>query len=466
MGFRAVMNATITSLNADDSSIPPTLQVHSIEDTTGLVVGDNATESACMSYFGIQDIVDEAAAAAAESSGESLQAGDNICVEGYVMDTFCIDRGTFLDNPSLRTLESPEEHSFHCLIDVPSCVTSPFEVLLDPTEPGQLYNRGWRLDADSQKKAIEVAHAVGSCETCVDGNSDTKQQKGFRAVMNATITSLNTDDSSIPPTLQIHSIEDTTGTALNGSDNGNNSACMTYFGMKETGADSSGGGSSSLFDGIGVDSNSNKRNKYMKSALAHGTLMIIGWGLLLPSGTIIAKFFKHRPNGLWFKIHRGIQVLGLSLAFIAWVIALAQFNVFGDIGATNYQHGICGMVVMILGILQPINAVFRPHAPTTNDDGVESSKTTARTTWEYWHKCSGWFAVLLAIPTIGLGTTLLPVPEIQTKFQIGYGAGCGASLLLLIAVIFYDKKTFKKEQEQEEKAIDGQDAATKIDKPL
>jgi len=34
-------------------------------------------------------------------------------VEGYIMDYFCIDRGTLLDNPSVRTLEGPGEHSVH-----------------------------------------------------------------------------------------------------------------------------------------------------------------------------------------------------------------------------------------------------------------------------------------------------------------------------------------------------------------
>jgi hypothetical protein len=34
-------------------------------------------------------------------------------VEGFIMDTICIDLGTLLDNPSVRTLENPGVHSFH-----------------------------------------------------------------------------------------------------------------------------------------------------------------------------------------------------------------------------------------------------------------------------------------------------------------------------------------------------------------
>ena len=48
----------------------------------------------------------------------ALKIGDVVCVTGYIMDHFCIERGTLLDNPSTETLKNPEEHSFHCLLDV------------------------------------------------------------------------------------------------------------------------------------------------------------------------------------------------------------------------------------------------------------------------------------------------------------------------------------------------------------
>ena len=35
----------------------------------------------------------------------------DVCIVGYVMDTFCIERGTLLDNPSVETLRNPELHS-------------------------------------------------------------------------------------------------------------------------------------------------------------------------------------------------------------------------------------------------------------------------------------------------------------------------------------------------------------------
>ncbi len=34
----------------------------------------------------------------------ALQVGDKICVVGYIMDYFCIQRGTLFDNRSVETL--------------------------------------------------------------------------------------------------------------------------------------------------------------------------------------------------------------------------------------------------------------------------------------------------------------------------------------------------------------------------
>ena len=50
------------NLNTDDASIPPTLQIHALEDTTAFV-GDASGDSACLTYYSMQDIVDKSAEA-------------------------------------------------------------------------------------------------------------------------------------------------------------------------------------------------------------------------------------------------------------------------------------------------------------------------------------------------------------------------------------------------------------------
>ena len=375
-------------------------------------------------------------------SNADLQVGDTICAEGYIMDFFCINRGTLLDNPSVRTLENPGVHSFHCLVDVNSCVTSPFEILLDPMDGETIYKRGWRLDEESKQEAIALAQSVGTfgfCSTCNPANTNQdSHREGFRMAVTATILDLNENDAT-PPLIRVDAMQDTTVFVAPEGE----SACSVLFGAQdvlEEIAESDGSSLESIVGG-GSENTVDPFQQLRRTHFIHASLMIISWGFLLPSGTLIAKFFKHRPDGLWYKLHRGIQMLGLSLAIAGWIYALINFNVFLDYGFNNRRHGICGMVVMVLGILQPLNAIIRPHAPKEG-----ATKSTKRFAWEIWHKTSGWIAVILAVPTIVLGTLSLPLPEDQKNWQIGYGVGCIGGLLGLVAYMFYDKKSFQEKE--------------------
>jgi len=168
--------------------------------------------------------------------------------------------------------------------------------------------------------------------------------------------------------------------------------------------------------------------------LAHGTLMITGWGLLLPSGVIIARLMKHRPNAAWFRYHWVLQITGLTIAFAGWVIALCVFDVFRATGNKSYIHGVLGCTTMSLGILQPLNALLRPH----KEEGEEPS--CLRRAWEVVHKTMGYTALVLAVTTIAIGTTLVPKENQQIIFQATYGA-VGAVLLALIVYLCYEGRT-------------------------
>ena len=104
----------------------------------------------------------------------SSNASEEVCFTGYVMDRYCIERGTLLDNPSLKTLESPDKHSIHCLVDVGLCIQSEFEMLADPTDGGGLYCRAFTLDKNGHDMVLALARktgAPGRCKTCTSGGS-------------------------------------------------------------------------------------------------------------------------------------------------------------------------------------------------------------------------------------------------------------------------------------------------------
>lgn len=357
----------------------------------------------------------------------AIEVGDEVCIEGFVMDFFCIDRGTLLDNPTIETLVNPGRHSVHCLVDVRSCVRSPFEILIDPFGNRTEWGRGYRLTEDSKQELIDLARSVGSsCSTCDGGGF---QREGFRAVMVATILDFNANNTELPPLIEISDSAHSTSDMED--------PCMEVFQMENILVELIplilNGTSPFSFDEVTATGGNLRRRHLM-----HASLMMISWGFLLPSGVFIAKFLKHRPDGLWFKIHQGCQVFGLFLALIGWFIALRNFQVFADVGFPNFRHGICGMITMILGILQPINAVIRPHPPS---DGEEA--TPGRKTWEIVHKGLGYAAIVMAVITIGLGTSSLPDVDDQRTFRMAYGIGCGLALVLVIVGTNVDKTLYK-----------------------
>ena len=121
-----------------------------------------------------------------------------VCVEGFVMDTFCINLGTLLDNPSVKTLENPEKHSVHCLVDVSVCYKSGFNILQPNPSGSPAYVNAFRLDDVGNQKVLEVARANGDCSTCKNGGTI---RRGLRGTFFGTITQEATD--SQPATLAV-----------------------------------------------------------------------------------------------------------------------------------------------------------------------------------------------------------------------------------------------------------------------
>ena len=264
--------------------------------------------------------------------------GDVVCAEGFIMDYFCIELGTLLDDPSTETLLGPDKHSVHCLVDIRQCYDSPFEILIDPAEGEEIYARGWRVDDAGRQMLIDLARVTGMragasrrCSTCTEDEGDI--EFGFRAAVKATVASLASDGT--PALLDV--IE------VNLSEIG----CVDEDGnqMEVTMPDeliTSGAGSIN------------------QQYYTHGSLMLISWGVLLPLGAIFGKFLKHR-GPIWFKIHVGLQTLGLVMAIVGFSAAVRNFDAFADKANTskyNYEHAIMGTVVMALGMAQPLNGTF------------------------------------------------------------------------------------------------------------
>lgn len=112
--------------------------------------------------------------------------------------TYCIQRGTLLDNKKVRTLQGPDQHTIHCLVDVPDCVASGYQILVAPENEGDDYIQDVRLDQHGNDLAVDMARTVGkSCSTCYGGGT---QRSGFAATVIGTI---DEETDVFPPILKV-----------------------------------------------------------------------------------------------------------------------------------------------------------------------------------------------------------------------------------------------------------------------
>ncbi|XP_071701998.1 cytochrome b561, DM13 and DOMON domain-containing protein At5g54830-like [Rutidosis leptorrhynchoides] len=123
---------------------------------------------------------------------------------------------------------------------------------------------------------------------------------------------------------------------------------------------------------------------------AHGFMMFLAWGILLPCGILAARYTKHLPGDIWFKIHVYSQYSGLAITFLGLLFAVAELRGF-YLGSAHVKFGI---LTILMGCIQPVNAYFRPKKP---DNESSSSK---RIIWEYVHMYVGRCSIFVAIAAL------------------------------------------------------------------
>lgn len=155
-------------------------------------------------------------------------------------------------------------------------------------------------------------------------------------------------------------------------------------------------------------------------AFWHARLMVLGWGLLLPVGVLVARFAKVLPaqgwparldNPLWWHGHRGLQWAGvLCMTLAAW---LAWGHGAGASAAARL-HSVAGWCLVVLGWLQVASSWLRGSKGGPTDvqlRGDHYDMTPRRRAFERWHKALGWCAVLAAVLVMLLGLWLADAPR-------------------------------------------------------
>ena len=155
----------------------------------------------------------------------------------------------------------------------------------------------------------------------------------------------------------------------------------------------------------------------------HAAFMLAGWGILIPYGVSMAMR-RQTAGASWFSVHRFCNGVGLIAACAGIIIALANHS-----APASTSHGRPGIAVMLLGLLQPLNAFFRPHK-----DADAKAQSSSRKTWEFWHKNAGRLTLFLAFVQMIYGGTIAhdlysaTQPHLQTGAFVVVGMACAGIL--------------------------------------
>ncbi|KFM27971.1 Ferric-chelate reductase 1 [Auxenochlorella protothecoides] len=123
----------------------------------------------------------------------------------------------------------------------------------------------------------------------------------------------------------------------------------------------------------------------------HAALLTVGWGILIPTGILLARSFK-RHDPLWFYGHIAVQTLGLALGIAGVGIG---FHLVGGWTAPNdtvQTHRDLGVTILVLGVVQFLLALTKPH-----------KEHRRRGWWNLVHKWLGRAVVIIAIANIYYG---------------------------------------------------------------
>ncbi|XP_074273141.1 cytochrome b561 and DOMON domain-containing protein At3g61750-like [Silene latifolia] len=153
-----------------------------------------------------------------------------------------------------------------------------------------------------------------------------------------------------------------------------------------------------------------------KMKRSHGILGMLGWGLILPIGAMVARFLKGKEP-LWYYLHTVIQFTGFIIALAGIVVGQALYNqIHADIPA----HRGIGYFALSLSVLQILAFFIRPD-----------KETKLRSLWAAYHRWFGVITLFFGALNIALG---IQVGGAGSEWKIGYGFLLGSLIVTTVVL--------------------------------
>ncbi|KAK4340554.1 hypothetical protein RND71_039055 [Anisodus tanguticus] len=125
----------------------------------------------------------------------------------------------------------------------------------------------------------------------------------------------------------------------------------------------------------------------------HGVVNIFGWGVLLPIGVIIARYYKRLPMKCeeWYSLHVRSEVAGFILGTVGWGLGISIRNSAKE-QSTMSTHGIFGTIIFTFTTIQVLHICLQPD-----------EENVYRKYWVIYHNFFGYALIILTIVNIFQG---------------------------------------------------------------
>jgi len=171
------------------------------------------------------------------------------------------------------------------------------------------------------------------------------------------------------------------------------------------------GNSSAVLDDLTALTDEAPFNRGRRLLLVHAGLMLAAWGFFIPLGATVPVFWRTvLPDGRWFKVHRMMVVLGLTLTMAGLTSSVTAVH---DLGSPHFGpdvangHRTVGLVMGVLAVMQWVGALLRPHKETADDAGGGATVSPARRRWFKSHRLGAMTLVVLSVYQVITGLARL-----------------------------------------------------------
>ena len=152
----------------------------------------------------------------------------------------------------------------------------------------------------------------------------------------------------------------------------------------------------------------------------HARAMVLGWGILLPLGALLARFYKvtrsqnwptELDNKTWWHGHLALQYVGVALVTVG---AVLSFNNSQQASMAAQLHAWAGWALLAAAWLQVAAGWLRGSKGGPTDSSLRGDHydmTRRRLVFEHMHKSMGWAALLVSVGVIVSGLVLVDAPR-------------------------------------------------------